>query len=93
MSIHKFERPDLDHQILTAMEQLDVSQKALRFFMEQRRDIRLVREAVAGKVKPGALDMLDEDLTELERTVEEAEAAAAYWQEILDALLVRARRS
>lgn len=91
-NIAQFRRPELDEEILTAMEQLELSEKAREFLTGQHQRIRQVRQALKAPVSAAALGMLADDLEALESEIEYAGAMVGHWQEILEALKKRTAR-
>lgn len=92
MTVHRFQRPELDEQIITALEQVDLSEKALAFFAQQRAAIRHVREGLGRTVRPSLLEMLDGELASFDMEVELAESMVSDWKEILAVLQSRAAK-
>ncbi len=92
MSIVKFEKPELDEQLVTALEQLDEAEKLLKYYMGIRGTITAVRSALGRNAKPHLLEMLDEQVDRLSRDVDTAEMLVANWKEILENLQSRAAR-
>ena len=91
-NIAQFKRPELDEEIITAMEQQELSEKALEFLADQHRRIRKVRDAVRMSAEPGALSMLALDLESLDDEIAYAREMVEHWKAIRSILLRRTAR-
>lgn len=89
MSVHKFERPELDEQICTALEQLHEAESALKYLGEQHHNIKRVYDAAHMFISPAAAQMLIGDLDDLQEQVGLAREAVEHWRDILDVLKKR----
>lgn len=92
MSVHKFGRPELDDEILTAMEYIDISKKALPFFVTQRTAVRRVRDALGRNASATLTGLLDAEIDSLDQEIDKAESAIAVWEEIQEILVARSKK-
>jgi hypothetical protein len=91
-NVAQFRRPELDEEIGTALEQQELSEKALQFLADQHRRIRRVRDAVRMSAEPGALAMLTLDLESLDSEIEYAREMVEHWKAIRAILIRRTAR-
>jgi hypothetical protein len=89
VTVHKFERRELDEQIRTALEQLHESEGILSYLRELSMRLRSVYEVCHTGIKPGAASMLAEDIDSLEQEIQFATDAVENWRNILDVLRKR----
>ena len=92
MSIHKFERPELDDEMVTATGYIVEAQGAMAHFFEQRSAVIKVREAIGRSITPAITAMLDEEIADCGVQAEAAEAATVQWREILRLLNQRSAK-
>jgi len=92
VSVHKFGRPELDDEIITVMERIEVSEKALKFFMGEREAVRRVREALGRNPNAMLTGLVDEEIACFDRQIETADAAIAVWKEIQEILVARSAK-
>jgi len=93
MRIHVFRRPELDEQIRTALEQEDEAQHLLKFYMGLKASFVAVRTAVSRHAQPATIEMFDSQIERLQHDIDVAESAIACWNEALDVLQRRSKRS
>jgi len=92
MSVHKFGRPELDDEILTVMERIEASEKALKYFVEERAAVCRVREALGRNPNAMLTGLIDEEIACFDRQIDTAESAIAVWKEIQEILVARSKK-